>query len=634
MSDTYVKKINSSLIAASEVVPDSPLAAKLAALVSGAFEVVSLNQSGKPDVANPSTKIIYLTKSSTAGLTDPYTEWIYTGTDGEAAVASKWEIIGETSIDLSGYKTKQTATSVTGLGTLKTITALSQNANGEISGTASDIQSASTSQKGVVQLAGSIGATVTTENNNAASEKAVRDAINALDVPATGTGAITGFGAGKTLATLTETDGKVAATFQDISITKSQVSDFPTEMTPASHTHGNITNDGKVGTTANYSVVTTTGGAVTAKSLATNDPTASGNTLSFIDTVSQASDGKITATKKTVSTMGAASSSAAGTAGLVPAPAAGDQAKFLKADGTWSTVATSDTKVTQTKLGGSETSTYPLLLAPTGQSATTTTTSNFATAATYKPSTNELSVDITGNAATASAAKSGSTLETTLNSAVDSLTFNNMTKKLAYHTIGGSQVDSSITVGDGSGSVLASGDHHHGHILNDGSVVTDATIASGDKLLIADGTDGTVSRTSIAFDGSTTTQFLSKKGTWESAPSANNGALKLQINGGTATSKFTANQSGDSTITFATGTNDGTIKVDGTEVAVAGLGSAAYTASTAYATAAQGTKADSAIQGIKCNTNAALTPDSNKIVTIPAAAASTYGVVTIETVTI
>lgn len=633
MADTYVTKISGNLIAASEVVPESPLANKLAALATGAFEVVSLNQSGEPDVANPSTKVIYLTKSSTAGLTDPYTEWIYTVTDGEAAVASKWEIIGETSIDLSGYKTKQTAYTASGLGTLKTITALTQNANGEISATASDIQSASTSQKGVVQLAGSIGATVTTENNNAASEKAVRDAINALDVPATGTGAITGFGAGKTLATLTETDGKVAATFQDISITKSQVSDFPTEMTPSSHTHGNITNDGKVGTAADYSVVTTTGGAVTAKSLATSSPTASGNTLSFIDTVSQASDGKITATKKTVSTMGAASSSVAGTAGLVPAPAAGDQAKFLKGDGTWSTVATSDTKVTQTKLGGTETSTYPLLLAPTGQSATTTTTSNFATAATYKPSTNELSVDITGNAATASAAKSGSTLETTLNGAVDSITFNAMAQKLAYHTIGGSQVDSNITVGVGSSSVLASGDHHHGHILNDGSVVTDATIASGDKLLMADGTDGTVSRTSIAFDGSTTTQFLSKKGTWESAPSANNGALKLQINGGTATSKFTANQSGDSTITFATGTNNGTIKVDGTEVAVAGLGSAAYTVSTAYATAAQGTKADSAIQGVKCNTTT-LTPDSNKIVTIPVAATSTYGVVTIETVTI
>lgn len=49
---------------------------------------------------------------------------------------------------------------------------------------------------------------------------------------------------------------------------------------------------------------------------------------------------------------------------------------------------------------------------------------------------------------------------------------------------------------------------------------------------------------------------------------------------------------------ITTGATNGTIDVDGTEVAVAGLGSAAYTASTAYATAAQGAKADTAIQGI------------------------------------
>lgn len=37
---------------------------------------------------------------------------------------------------------------------------------------------------------------------------------------------ITGFGAGKTLATLIETDGKIAATFQDIAITESQITDL------------------------------------------------------------------------------------------------------------------------------------------------------------------------------------------------------------------------------------------------------------------------------------------------------------------------------------------------------------------------------------------------------------------------
>ena len=221
-------------------------------------------------------------------------------------------------------------------------------------------------------------------SNKAATVSTVTSKINALDVSD-----ISGFGAGKTLATLTETDGKIAATFQNISITKSQVSDFPTSMTPtshahgnianggtltdtaaaaagndyvvirdadnakiqtstikgtdvadavskkhshstltlsttaqaydgthtlalpstdpytsartpASHTHGNITNAGAIGSTSGYAVYTTTSGVLTAGTLATSDPTASGNTLSFIDTISQDAKGKITATKKSV----------------------------------------------------------------------------------------------------------------------------------------------------------------------------------------------------------------------------------------------------------------------------------------------------------------------------------------------
>lgn len=49
---------------------------------------------------------------------------------------------------------------------------------------------------------------------------------------------------------------------------------------------------------------------------------------------------------------------------------------------------------------------------------------------------------------------------------------------------------------------------------------------------------------------------------------------------------------------ITTGTANGTILVGETEVAVKGLGSAAFTASTAYATAEQGAKADSALQSI------------------------------------
>lgn len=73
--------------------------------------------------------------------------------------------------------------------------------------------------------------------NKAATVTTVTNAINALDVASSGTGAITGFGAGKTLATLYETNGKISATFQNISITKSQITDFPTSLAPTAHTH-------------------------------------------------------------------------------------------------------------------------------------------------------------------------------------------------------------------------------------------------------------------------------------------------------------------------------------------------------------------------------------------------------------
>ena len=65
---------------------------------------------------------------------------------------------------------------------------------------------------------------------------------------------------------------------------------------------------------------------------------------------------------------------------------------------------------------------------------------------------------------------------------------------------------------------------------------------------------------------------------------------------------------------ITTGTANGTIAVDGKNVAVKGLGSAAYTASTAYATAAQGALADSAVQSItEGTTPGAILVDSTSI---------------------
>ena len=47
------------------------------------------------------------------------------------------------------------------------------------------------------------------------------------------------------------------------------LSNKPVTMTPTSHTHGNITNDGKIGSNANKPLITTTGGTVTTGSFGT-----------------------------------------------------------------------------------------------------------------------------------------------------------------------------------------------------------------------------------------------------------------------------------------------------------------------------------------------------------------------------
>lgn len=83
-----------------------------------------------------------------------------------------------------------------------------------------------------------------------------------------------------------------------------------------------------------------------------------------------------TATTATVSAMTGASSSAAGKAGLVPKPAAGDQGKFLRGDGTWATALTTDTKVTQNLNTDATGKNYPLVLSyyEVGTSTTTAQT--------------------------------------------------------------------------------------------------------------------------------------------------------------------------------------------------------------------------------------------------------------------
>ena len=78
------------------------------------------------------------------------------------------------------------------------------------------------------------------------------------------------------------------------SVPWSGVTDKPTTFTPSSHTHGNLSNDGKIGTTANIPLITGTDGVVQAGSFGTNaNEFAEGNDSRFHEHANKASLDKI-----------------------------------------------------------------------------------------------------------------------------------------------------------------------------------------------------------------------------------------------------------------------------------------------------------------------------------------------------
>lgn len=97
-----------------------------------------------------------------------------------------------------------------------------------------------------------------------------------------------------------------------------------TDFALSEHKHGNLTNAGKIGTASGQAVYTTTGGLLTVGSLATSNPTASGNATSFIDSISQDAKGKITVTKKNLDTSGTWSGNAATATTATTATTAGN----------------------------------------------------------------------------------------------------------------------------------------------------------------------------------------------------------------------------------------------------------------------------------------------------------------------
>lgn len=169
----------------------------------------------------------------------------------------------------STFKAKQTAvTDPTAAGTSTTfIATAAQNANGEITVTKATVPTATTSVAGITSLSSAVDST---SEAVAATPKAVKQAYDLANGKQDPETTLSGYGITDAY-TKTQTDANIA--------------------------------------TATNAVVEAVADGYKPKQTAKTDPTASGNSTTFIATVSQDANGVITATKKTVSS---ASTTAAG----------------------------------------------------------------------------------------------------------------------------------------------------------------------------------------------------------------------------------------------------------------------------------------------------------------------------------
>ena len=112
-----VVRLTSDPTSEAENTAATPEAIRRALANFGGFMVVQLDpETRQPDVDSPSTKYIYLTKEDPSAKTDPYTEWIWI--EPESGEQPYWDVIGEASVDLSGYVQKVSGATEGNLGSL------------------------------------------------------------------------------------------------------------------------------------------------------------------------------------------------------------------------------------------------------------------------------------------------------------------------------------------------------------------------------------------------------------------------------------------------------------------------------------------------------------------------------------
>ena len=426
------------------------------------------------------------------------------------------------------YKLKQTEKSdPTASGnTITAIDSITQNTNGEITATKKTIRSASTTQTGVVQLAGSIGATVSTENNKAASEKAVRDAINALDSNATSTDGT------NVQVKVTEADGKITAVNVTTDNTIGKVSGATADNFVSFATGGGIKDSGKKA-----------GDFATAAQGGKADAAIQGIKLSGETSVITPDSNKVVTIPyavagETGATAGLWSAADKGKLDSVKDGATKVEASAtngnIKIDGVETTVYTHPTttavaaaavKVGKDASGhvviGSELTKADVGLGNVNNTAITVTTTSVSDGTTkfnqYVHPTNA------GNKHVPAGGSSGQFLG--YDSAGTAKWVNDpaagkadVVQNATEGNFAGLNASGNLTDSGKKAADFAEASHAHGNITNSGGITaTGVAIANGDSLVIVDASDTNkkLAKASITFDGTTTTKALTPKGTWE-----------------------------------------------------------------------------------------------------------------------
>lgn len=97
-------------------------------------------------------------------------------------------------------------------------------------------------------------------------------------------------------------------------------------------------------------------------------------------------------------------------------------------------------------------------------------------------------------------------------------------------------------------NAASAGDHSHGNIQNGGTLTSDISIATGDKIVITDSSDSNkIARASLTFDTTNTTDFLRKDGTW-ATPAGGGGTTVTLPSGYSASTGITLSSSSLTTI--------------------------------------------------------------------------------------